>query len=205
MIIFQNSFLLYLRYSQSIFFMKDKSLFLLSSIILFFTMLFSGQITWSQDAYGFNAMDCLFYSLVLATTSCFILPKVHKNLMYDTFNVSLKRLYQISFIISLILVAFLYYVTWSDLTESTYDLQNGLWHTTYHKTYFSHDHVPHYFFQPFVGYIGILIAAITYLSVTYCIKTRQPKKILILIIPLIFYIILIVIHSLYISKPEWLG
>jgi hypothetical protein len=91
-----------------------------------------------------------------------------------------------------------------DLSSDTYTHQSGLWHLTTYKDFGGGGYSKHYYFQPFVGLIGLWTAILTYLFFTFQLKIHQRKKISLILIPLILYIFLIIIHQ-YIDKPRWLG
>lgn len=177
---------------------KQKLLNLLT--FLSFTTTFSIAIYAIMliDLKGFAALSfpiIPIYALGLMTLSYFITKQLKKR-VYD-WNLLLK----ITVAINFLLLSVLLFQTISNL-NNTSGTQKALWKSVYWRGWAGGE--THYFFEPFVGWFGLVISVFTYFQ----FRLEQVKNWswnVLIWLPMVLYILLLMTHFVLIKKPIFYG
>lgn len=175
---------------------KLKKLFLFLSFTAIFT--FAIYLIMLQGLRGFAALSfpiIPIYALAAITICYFITKQLKKQI--DDWSLFSKITLGINFL----LLGYLIFLTISNF-GNTSGMEKALWHQMSWRGWAGPE--THYYFEPFVGWFGFFISVFTYFQIRLYEMDNLLSKILFRS-PIFIFILLIVLHLVFIKKPIFYG
>ncbi|MFK7948655.1 MAG: hypothetical protein AB8G11_13775 [Saprospiraceae bacterium] len=143
---------------------------------------------------SFNFPYIFLYALIAVVISLFAIKKMVKH--GDIWMQYSKAIFGIN----VILVSYILFLTISNF-NNTSGLECALWRSTTWRGWAGVE--THYYIQPFVGYIGLVITILTYLQIQ--LTKKKIGWTMLLWLPQLVYLGILLIHFFLIKKPVFYG